>query len=90
MENKARHAQNRILFRANYDSSRVLAHHFAPEMKAKSKSRASFHVLEFLSRVFARDGASRFFKTFLLRFLFDGGSKTSDDGSATMMARFIS
>jgi hypothetical protein len=90
MVNKAHHAQNRILFRANYDSSRVLANHFEPGMKAKSKSRASFHIQEFLSRVFASDGASRFFKTFLLRFLFDGGSKTSDDSSATLMARLIS
>lgn len=89
MANKAHHAQNRIVFRANYDSSRVLAHHFAPGIKAKNKSRADFYALEFLSRVFAREGASRFFKTFLLRFLFDGGSKTSDDGSATMMVRCI-
>lgn len=66
---------------------RILLHqYFVPNDKAKSKSRASFHVMEFLSRVFASDGASRFFKTFLLRFLFDGGGQSSDDCSTLRLA----
>ncbi|HEY9686011.1 MAG TPA: hypothetical protein V6C52_03455 [Coleofasciculaceae cyanobacterium] len=63
-----------------------LHQYFVPHFKSKSKSRANALVMEFLSRVFANDGASRFFKTFLLRFLFDGGSKSSDDCSGTMRA----
>ena len=61
-----------------------LHQYFVPNYKAKTKSRANALVKEFLSRVFASDGASRFFKTFLLRFLFDGGSKSSDDCYATL------
>lgn len=55
---------------------------YVSQDKAKRKSRALFHQLEFLSAVFANEGAGRFFKTFLLRFLFDSG-KTSADESAT-------
>jgi hypothetical protein len=54
---------------------------YVPNFKSKSKSRAHSHAMEFLSRVFANDGASRFFKTFLLRFLFDSGSQSSEDYS---------
>lgn len=57
--------------------------YFSPGDKARSKSRASFHALEFLSRVFAREGASRFFVTFLLRFLFDTGGKQSSEDSSS-------
>lgn len=68
------------------ESLRMPLHqYFVPNHKAKSKSRASSYAMEFLSKVFASEGASRFFKTFLLRFLFDGGSKSSDDCSATLM-----
>lgn len=70
------------------DGGRVPLHqHFVPHFKSKSKSRANALVQEFLSRVFAGTGNSRFFKTFLLRFLFDGGSKSSDDCSGSMMRR---
>ncbi|WP_303674462.1 hypothetical protein [Vampirovibrio chlorellavorus] len=55
---------------------------YVPQDKAKRKSRAQLHQLEFLSAVFAQEGANRFFKTFLLRFLFDSG-KTAADESAT-------
>jgi hypothetical protein len=55
---------------------------YVPQDKAKRKSRAILHQLEFLSDVFANEGANRFFKTFLLRFLFDSG-KTSAEESAT-------
>ena len=60
--------------------------HFPPHFKSNSKSRANALVQEFLSRVFASDGASRFFKTLLHRFLVDSGSKSSDDCSGTMRA----
>lgn len=66
------------------EGGRVLQQYFVPGDKARSKSRASSHAMEFLSRVFTSEGASRFFKTFLLRFLFDGGSKSSDDCSGTL------
>ncbi|MCE3234903.1 MAG: hypothetical protein K0Q50_1083 [Vampirovibrio sp.] len=62
-----------------------LHQYYVPNFKSKSKSRAASYNMEFLSRVFASDGASRFFKTFLLRFLFDSGSKSSDDCSAMLM-----
>lgn len=86
MTAKANHLNNCIVSLSGRDSGRVLAHRFfMPNHKAKSKSRANSHVLEFLSRVFASDGASRFFKTFLLRFLFDSNAQSSDDGSTTLM-----
>ncbi len=67
-------------------ADRIQPHqYYVPNAKAKSKSRATSHAMEFLSRVFADDGASRFFKTFLLRYLFDGGSQSADDGSGLMM-----
>jgi hypothetical protein len=69
----------------NCHAERVQPHqYYVPNAKAKSKSRAASHAMEFLSRVFANDGASRFFKTFLLRYLFDGGSPSSDDCSGSM------
>jgi hypothetical protein len=61
-----------------------LHHHYVPNDKGKRKSRAVSHNKEFLSRVFAREGASRFFKTFLLRFLFDSGKKSAEDYSNTL------
>jgi hypothetical protein len=71
------------------DTQHIPLHqHYVPNFKAKSKSRAASHAMEFLSRVFASEGASRFFKTFLLRFLFDSGSKSSEDCSS--MLRFAS
>lgn len=60
-----------------------LHQYYVPNLKAKSKSRATSHALEFLSKVFASEGASRFFKTFLLRFLFDTTQQSSED-HATM------
>ncbi len=57
---------------------------YVPQDKAKRKSRAAFHQHEFLSDVFASDGASRFFKTFLLRFLFDSGKTTSEESATGM------
>jgi hypothetical protein len=57
---------------------------YVPNFKSKSKSRAHSHAMEFLSRVFTNDGASRFFKTFLLRFLFDSGSSSSEDCSSML------
>jgi hypothetical protein len=36
--------------------------------------------MEFLNRVFSNDGASRFHKTFILRFAFDS-NKTPDDST---------
>ena len=58
--------------------------HYVPDFKSRSKSRATSHNLEFLSKVFASEGASRFFKTFLLRFLFDTGKKQPSEDSFTM------
>jgi len=58
--------------------------YYVPNAKAKSKSRATSHAMEFLSRVFASEGASRFFKTFLLRYLFDGGGSSDDCSGATL------
>ena len=67
-------------------AQRIQPHqYYVPNAKAKSKSRATSQAMEFLSRVFASEGASRFFKTFLLRYLFDGGSKSSDDCSGSML-----
>jgi hypothetical protein len=43
--------------------------------------------MEFLSKVFASEGASRFFKTFLLRFLFDTGKQSSEDASTLRIAK---
>lgn len=60
--------------------------YYVPNLKAKSKSRAASHNLEFLSKVFASEGASRFFKIFLLRFLFDTGKQSSEDYSTTQSA----
>lgn len=54
---------------------------YVPQDKAKRKSRAVLHQMEFLSDVFANEGASRFFKTFLLRFLFDSGKTTSEESA---------
>jgi hypothetical protein len=86
MAARAHHLNNSIVSRTGRDSGHTpLPHFFVPNLKAKSKSRAASHAMEFLSRVFASEGASRFFKTFLLRFLFDGSAKSSDDASATMM-----
>lgn len=69
------------------DGDRFPLHqYYVPNLKAKSKSRAASHAMEFLSRVFTSDGASRFFKTFLLRFLFNSGNTTSDDYSSTRLA----
>lgn len=62
-----------------------LHQYYVPNFKSKSKSRAASHNLEFLSKVFASEGASRFFKTFLLRFLFDTGKQPSEDSSTTTM-----
>lgn len=62
------------------DGERILSQqYYVPDFKSKSKSRAASHKLEFLSKVFASEGASRFFKTFLLRFLFDTGKQSSED-----------
>ena len=70
----------------NRHAERIQPHqYYVPNAKAKSKSRATSHAMEFLSRVFASEGASRFFKTFLLRYLFDGGGKSSDDCSGSTM-----
>lgn len=63
-----------------------LHQYYVPNFKAKSKSRAASHALEFLSKVFASEGASRFFKTFLLRFLFDTGKQSSEDCATTTPA----
>ena len=60
--------------------------YFSPNDKAKRKSRAASHAMEFLSRVFADEGASRFFKTLILRFLFDSSGKSSEDYSRLMPA----
>lgn len=63
-----------------------LHQYYVPNLKSKSKSRAASHTLEFLSKVFASEGASRFFKTFLLRFLFDTGKQSSEDYATIMPA----
>jgi hypothetical protein len=60
-------------------SGKTLEHRFLENGKAKTKSKATFHLLEFLTRVFSSEGASRFFKTFLLRFMFEKSNKTPDD-----------
>lgn len=90
MAAKVHHPNKDLAFRAGYGSGHTPLHQslhlgFVPNFKAKSKSRANSHVMEFLSRVFSNDGASRFFKTFLLRFLFDSSGKSSEDGSARLM-----
>lgn len=53
-----------------------------PDFKSRSKSRAASLSLQFLNMVFASEGASRFFKTFLTRFMFDS-SANPDDSSGT-------
>ncbi len=70
------------------DGDRMPSHqYYVPNFKAKSKSRAASHTMEFLSKVFASEGASRFFKTFLLRFLFDTGKQSSEDASTMQLAK---
>jgi hypothetical protein len=63
-----------------------LHQYYVPNLKAKSKSRAISHNMEFLSKVFASEGASRFFITFLMRFLFDSGNQSSEDYSTALLA----
>jgi hypothetical protein len=53
---------------------------FTENRRCKSRSQASSHLMEFLNRVFSNDGASRFHKTFILRFAFDS-NKTPDDST---------
>jgi hypothetical protein len=81
-----KHGKNQTLLpvSANETSRVTLQNNYVPDFKAKSKSRAGSHAMEFLSRVFSADGASRFFKTFLLRYLFD--SNAGDDCSGRMTA----
>ncbi len=64
---------------AGMKSERVPLHQFFDNRQRTSKSTAGSHHLEFLHRVFSAEGANRFFKTFLLRFLSD--SNKSPDGS---------
>lgn len=78
------------LFGATAQDSRSLPRHQAlggqyhvPDFKSRSKSRAASLAMEFLTKVFASEGASRFFKTFLLRFMFDA-NKNPDDSSGTL------
>jgi hypothetical protein len=63
-------------------SGKILIHQYAENRKSKTTSKAACHLMEFLNRVFSSEGASRFFKTFLLRFLFDS-SNTGDDSLRT-------
>jgi len=58
---------------------RVQHQFYVPNFKAKSKSRAGSLLMEFLNRVFCHEGASRFFKTFLHRFLRDGAAGQSGE-----------
>lgn len=85
MTAEVRHPNICMASRTGRDKERLpLPNYFVPNLKAKSKSRAASHAMEFLSRVFSSDGASRFFKTFLLRFLFDSSGQSSDDASARL------
>ncbi|WP_373533329.1 hypothetical protein [Vampirovibrio sp.] len=69
------------------DGERLPLHqYYVPNLKAKSKSQAHSHNMEFLSKVFSSEGASRFFITFLQRFLFDSGNQSSEDYSTTALA----
>ena len=75
---------NTLLPVSGMETGRVALHNnYVPDFKSKSKSRAGSHAMEFLSRVFSSEGASRFFKIFLLRFLFDG-NQASDDCSGSL------
>lgn len=60
-----------------------LQQYYVPHQKNKIKSRAFSHVMEFLTRVFCAEGASRFFKTFMLRFV-SGSDKGCDDSSGRL------
>ena len=64
-------------------SCRLQHQYFVPDYKSRSKSRFGSLMMEFLNRVFCSDGASRFFKTFLLRFMFD--AQSGDDCSASLV-----
>jgi hypothetical protein len=84
-----KHRENQTLLPVPANETRrvTLQNNYVPDFKAKSKSKAGSHAMEFLSRVFSSDGASRFFKTFLLRFLFDGNA--GDDCSGSMIAAVL-
>ncbi|HEY9746226.1 MAG TPA: hypothetical protein V6C99_08425 [Oculatellaceae cyanobacterium] len=88
---KDRYPNHFVISRVGEGYTHVPLHHyFVPNYKSKSKSRAASHALEFLSRVFADEGASRFFRTFLLRFLMDGSGQSSDDASTGLTVRAAS
>lgn len=64
-------------------TGKLWVHQYAENAKSKTKSVASSHLMEFLTRVFSSEGASRFFKIFLLRFLVDGSKSSGEDGLVT-------
>lgn len=60
------------------NSSHFVVFRFVENRRSKARSQASSHLLEFLNRVFSSDNASRFFRTYITRFMFDS-NKTPDD-----------
>lgn len=60
-------------------SGKILIHQYLENRKSTTKMKATSHLMEFLTRVFSAEGASRFFKIFLLRFLTDSSSTSGDD-----------
>jgi hypothetical protein len=66
-------------------TERIPNHVFFVNRNAISKSKMMNHQLEFLHQVFSSEGASRFFITFLMRFMQDNNG-SSDDSSGRMLA----
>lgn len=59
--------------------TRVSMRAYVHTLKARCQSMAKSHLSEFLAEVFSAEGASRFFKTFLQRFLSDANKSGGDD-----------
>ena len=64
-------------------AERIPSHKFYDNRKFTSKCKAGSHHQEFLQNVFSADSSSRFFKMFLLRFMFD--SNSSDESASTLL-----
>jgi hypothetical protein len=68
----------------------ALSYRFFEVQKSKTNSKALSHLLEFLTQVFAQEKSSRFFKTFLLRFISDSNKSPDDSLSLTFLRPFSS
>lgn len=68
--------------------ARVPMRQYVNTVKSRTKSIANSYLQEFLDDVFSAEGASRFFKTFLLRFLSDANG-SSEDGLRKLLPAYV-